>query len=106
MRSRDVGDDICEQLQELVSGLGQLHRVRERPWASITFSGTRYTFRVAGIGEGDQLATVINILGNHEFELHGFFVADLLVTRSEPGRYDVEILAIADPQTDRPFRER
>ncbi len=104
VHSKDTGHQIAAQIEALVGGRATVQHVRERPWASVTFAGTRYTIRIDARADDkidtvdDCLAKLIQALPDHQFELRGHFVADLLVGQPEPGLFEIEILAIADPQ--------
>lgn len=77
---------------------------KERPWASITFSGTRYRFAI-GLPKGrsqEKFEQRISELADHEFDLPGHFVADFLVHEKHVGdaNITIEILTIADPVSE------
>lgn len=55
---------------------------RDRPWASVTFSGARHWFALEVAREG--AAALAAMLPEAEFALTGHLVADLAVTRCEP----------------------
>ena len=72
---------LLGQVLKLAGGHGDLVRHDERPWASVTFSGTRHTIALAFTG-ADAIAAaeqVINALPNHEFDIPGHIVADAQV---------------------------
>jgi len=72
---------LLGQLLKLAGGHGELLRHDERPWASVTFSGTRHTIALAFTG-ADAIAAaerVIDALPDHEFDLPGQIVADAQV---------------------------
>jgi len=105
-KKRDAGTMLVEQIQEY---LGPEHSVtlgKEKPWASITFSGTRYRFEIAGIDQNSRSTQDrLEKLSEHEFTLPGQFVADLLINANscrEDKTPDVviEILAITDPASE------
>ncbi|MEL6875883.1 MAG: hypothetical protein AAGM33_10440 [Pseudomonadota bacterium] len=107
---RVVRDRLAEQLvaglRDLVHPECQIRLVRQRPWASITFSGTRYCFDLdlSERPDEDVFTKAEKTLADHEFNLDGHFVADLLVrpTSPEAGQFcQVEILAIIDPVDQR-----
>jgi hypothetical protein len=61
---------------------GELLRHAERPWASVTFSGTRHTvaLRFAGasaVAAGERFA---DLLPDHEFAIRGQLVADATIS--------------------------
>jgi hypothetical protein len=64
-----------------LAGEGELLRHAERPWASVTFSGTRHTIalRFAGpsaVAAGERF---IAVLPEHEFTIRGQLVADATI---------------------------
>ena len=75
---------------------------RERPWASITFSGTRHSIEIVcrKAAEHATLQHMVEILPDHEFIIPGHFVADLLITEQSTTRMLVEALTIIDPIED------
>ena len=77
----DIGPILVEQIQNLLGPGHQVVLKRERPWASITFSGTRHTIVIdASVGPDHGVAVSIgDRLARHEFDLPGQFVADLLI---------------------------
>jgi len=82
-RSRPRGNwmRLLGQVLKLAGGHGELIRHDERPWASVTFSGTRHTIVLAFAG-ADAIAaaeTVIDRLPDHEFDIAGHLVADAQV---------------------------
>lgn len=92
---------LTEQLHDLTGPGCEIHLKRERPWASITFSGTRHLFQIECAG-GDAKRVRQKLEGSlpeHGFDLAGHFVADALVKAGsdqvEP--VHVEILTINDP---------
>lgn len=103
---RPARDRLAEQLiaglRELMQPACRIRLLRERPWASITFSGTRYCFEISPPSCSQQpvFAEAGTALTDHDFDLDGHFVADLLIipTSPEAGQScQVEILAIIDP---------
>lgn len=119
-RRRDVGALLVEQIG-MLAGSGPTQKsaqkptqkppttpvvriLRERPWASITFSGTRHHIGVSGLmpGDGALSADFATILAAHEFDLPGHFVADMLIDDdSARDRIMIEILTIIDPVPSR-----
>jgi hypothetical protein len=91
---------ICERVREAVSELhghrGQLLSHEERPWASITFSGTRHelVLRFEGIEEVEAGERLIERLAEHEFAIPDQLVADATVTRVEHHFGTVETLTV------------
>lgn len=69
-------------LLELAGGLGDITRLSERAWASITFEGARFTVELAFTGEEAVSAGELFIatLPDHEFAIPGQLVADATVT--------------------------
>jgi hypothetical protein len=76
---------LLSALLDLTEGKGQLLRHSERPWASITFSGTRHTVALSftgceAVAAGERF---IEALPEHEFTLARQLVADAAATRVE-----------------------
>jgi hypothetical protein len=72
---------LLGQVLKLAGGHGDLVRHDERPWASVTFSGTRHTIALTFAG-ADAIAAaeaVIERLPDHEFDVPGHLVADAQV---------------------------
>lgn len=72
---------LLGQVLKLAGGHGELLRHDERPWASVTFSGTRHTIALAFTG-ADAIAAaerVIDGLPDHEFDIPSHIVADAQV---------------------------
>jgi hypothetical protein len=96
---------LLGQVLKLAGGHGDLIRHDERPWASVTFSGTRHTIALAFTGQ-DAIAaaeTVIEQLPDHEFDIPGHIVADAQVREvshahaPEPRlTMEIEILLLED----------
>lgn len=103
-RKRDIGSLLKEQLQKYVGLECQILLAQEKPWASITFSGTRYRFTVTGVDlHANRLfQSRMTKLMDHEFELPGYFAADILVhqSNSESTTFELDILAIVDPVSE------
>jgi hypothetical protein len=55
---------------------------RERPWASITFSGVRHSYEVevSGPGAGAAVGALVREIGDMEIALKRDFVADIVIT--------------------------
>lgn len=72
---------LLGQVLKLAGGHGELVRHAERPWASVTFSGTRHTIALAFAGAEAIAAAelVMDRIGDHEFEIPGHIVADAQV---------------------------
>ncbi len=96
---RDPGSLLQKQLQKLSGEQASVTLERERPWASITFSGTRYSFtvRCADKQAPDTLPQLARTLPEYEFALPGYFVADILVTEQSAAQLRIEVLSIIDP---------
>lgn len=96
---RDPGSLLASQIEALTGGRAEVTLKRERPWASITFAGTRHRLAVDWTGATD-LAVIENLartLPDHEFSIPGYFVADILVTEQSKNQLLVEVLSIIDP---------
>ncbi|ATW03574.1 hypothetical protein [Sphingorhabdus sp. YGSMI21] len=98
-RLRDPGALLTRQMAALAGDHARVTLKRERPWASITFSGTRHYFAVEGDGavEPAEMQRLAATLPDHEFLIPGHFVADILVTDHSDKRLLVEALSIIDP---------
>lgn len=98
-RRRDPGSLLASQLEALAGSRARVTLKRERPWASITFSGTRHSFAVdwPGAAESGDMENLATALPDHEFAIPGYFVADILVTEQSEARLLVEALSIIDP---------
>jgi hypothetical protein len=79
--ARDPGTRVLAALQTIGAGAGTLLCHRERPWASITFSGTRHTAAYAFVGLEAVAAgeRFVSDLPEHEFTIPGQLVADATV---------------------------
>lgn len=77
-----TGNVLSATLQKLAGGRGILLRHEERPWASITFAGSRhsFTFRFSGDDAMPAGEAFIAQLPDHEFAILGQLVADATVT--------------------------
>lgn len=96
---------LLSALLRLGEGRAELVSHAERPWASVTFSGTRHTVRLAfagteAVNAGERL---IDALPEHEFAIPRQLVADaavLAVTHTalpEPRlEVEVELLLLDD----------
>lgn len=99
---RDPGSLLASQIEALTGGRARVTLKRERPWASITFTGTRHVFAVDWLAapnpeDRDNLATAT---AEHEFTIPGYFVADMLVTGQSDTQCLIEALLIIDPVPD------
>lgn len=73
---------LLSALLELAEGKAELLRHGEKPWASITFSGSRHTVSLSftgteAIAAGERF---VEALPEHEFEIPRNLVADAAVT--------------------------
>ncbi|PHR13606.1 MAG: hypothetical protein COA41_18115 [Sphingopyxis sp.] len=96
---RGPGALIGDQIAALVGSLGLVTLQHERAWASITFSGTRYSFSIewSGNRESNAMHDLVQSLPDHEFIVPRYFVADLLVREQSESRLLLDVLAIVDP---------
>jgi hypothetical protein len=96
---RSPGSLIASQIEALAANRVTVTMEHERPWASITFSGTRHSFAVdwEGTAEPDGMHNLAKALPDHEFAIPGYFVADILVRQQSDLRLLVEALSIIDP---------
>ena len=85
-------------MQGLAEGHIQVIGYSERPWASVTFSGLRYSANLKFIGEAacEAAETFIAELPDHEFDIAGYLVADAAILAANctvlpERRTDVEI---------------
>jgi hypothetical protein len=76
---------LLSAVMQLTGGKGQLLRHVERPWASVTFAGTRHTLAVAFTGAEAVAAgeSFIAALPEHEFTVPRQLVADAAVVAVE-----------------------
>jgi hypothetical protein len=72
---------LLSALTALASGKGEVLRHLERPWASVTFAGTRHTIALTFTGDEAVAAgeTFIAALADHEFAIPKQLVADAAV---------------------------
>ncbi|WP_417611548.1 hypothetical protein [Parasphingorhabdus sp.] len=96
---RAPGALIGDQIAALVGSLGLVTLQRERAWASITFSGTRYSFLIEWSGncEANVMHNLVQSLPDQEFVVPRYFVADILVRDRSESRILLDVLAIVDP---------
>jgi hypothetical protein len=96
---------LLSAVMELAGGKVELLRHVERPWASVTFSGTRHTIALAFTGADAVSAgeAFIAALPEHEFAIPGQLVADAAVISAahellrEPKlTVEVELLLLED----------
>ncbi|MEH6756906.1 MAG: hypothetical protein V7676_05290 [Parasphingorhabdus sp.] len=100
-RRRDTGVLLLEQIQRIVGLDFTVSMVRERPWASVTFSGTRHKVQIKRLAQtrSPAMTSWSRKIADHEFTLPGHFVADLLVVDEtrQCNSFTLEILTIIDP---------
>jgi len=98
-RPQSPGSLIARQIEALAGNRVSVTMKRERPWASITFAGTRHSFAVdwEGTAKPDVMHNLAKALADHEFAIPGYFVADILVTEQSDLQLLVEALSIIDP---------
>lgn len=80
-KPRGTAGHLRDGLAALAGGCGTVLRHDERPWASVTFEGTRHTLEIAFEGEAGIAAgeALIETLGEHEFVIPGQLVAEARV---------------------------
>jgi hypothetical protein len=73
---------LREQLQALAGGKAAILSHGEKPWASVTFAGTRHRLELAfeGAEAVEAGECFIAFLPEHEFAIPGQLVADAAVT--------------------------
>src|SRR3546814_8869837 len=78
---RSHADRVREALLSRAEAQGQILSHKEKPWASITFAGTRHelVFEFTGIAAGKAGERFIAALPDHEFAIPGQLVADAVV---------------------------
>lgn len=100
-RKQDPALSLIEQLQVIVGDFGKVTLEKEKPWASITFSGTRHYFNIACGTKGisKRLPAQLQKMPEADFNLHGHFVADLLIADHDASddNISIDILTIIDP---------
>lgn len=95
---------LAAQIEALAESRASVTLERERPWASITFTGMRHSLIVRwnGVTDPAVIKKLTRTLPDQEFAIPGHFIADLLVTEQTQTHLLVEALSIIDPV----FRER
>jgi len=97
---------LLSAVTQLAGGRPELLRHVERPWASVTFAGTRHTIALAFTGDDAVAAgeAFINALPDHEFAIPRQLVADATVLSVEHAllpqpklTVEVELLLLDDP---------
>ncbi len=78
-------DQLLSALMALADGKAELIRHAERPWASVTFSGSRHTVLLAFTGDEAVKASeaFIAALPDHEFTIPRQLVADAALVTVE-----------------------
>lgn len=76
---------LLSGILQLAGSGAELVRHTEKPWASVTFSGTRHSvcLRFSGPLAFDSADDFIDLLPDHEFDLHGQVVVEASVTAVE-----------------------
>ncbi|GHC95077.1 hypothetical protein [Novosphingobium pokkalii] len=76
---------VVRSVLALAGRSAQLIDHRERPWASVTFSGARHSvvLRYTGWEACDDGEALIAALPDHEFTVPGALVADVTVVRTD-----------------------
>ena len=79
---RSTTDELRDALLELAQGRATIVEHGEKPWASITFTGSRHRLELGFEGaeavEAGEL--FVALLAEHEFAIPGQLVADATVT--------------------------
>lgn len=93
---RSTTDRLREALLALAEQRGEVLVHREKPWASITFAGTRHTLslRFAGpeaVAAGERFVAA---LPEHEFAIPGQLVADATVSEVEHRPLPEQLLVV------------
>jgi hypothetical protein len=96
---RDPGSLLARQIEALAGVRASVTLERERPWASITFTGTRHSLVAHwnGLADPDVIKKLARTLPKHEFAIPGHFIADLLVIEQTQTHLRLEALSITDP---------
>lgn len=79
---RTTGDRVRQALTALAEAQPQVLSHEEKPWASITFAGTRHelVFEFLGIAACKAGERFIAALPDHEFAIPGQLVADATIS--------------------------
>lgn len=74
---------LLSSIMQLAGGKAALLRHSERPWASVTFSGSRHSITLAFAGHDAVAAgdVFLTALPDHEFVIPGQIVADASILR-------------------------
>jgi len=88
---RSLGDRVRSALIGLAAGRGTIISHEERPWASITFSGSRHevVMEFVGIEAVTAGEDLMDRLPDHEFAIPGHLVADAAI-RAVDHRFGIE----------------
>ena len=80
-RPRSPSIQLLDAVMRLAGPQADLLRHAERPWASVTFSGTRHTVALRFAGQSAVAAgeRFIDLLPEHEFTIRGQLVADATI---------------------------
>jgi hypothetical protein len=78
MRAPDPGKVLLRELLTLAGDKAALVEHKERPWASLTFSGSRHETRLLFAGHAGVVAAeaFCSALPEHEFAIPGHLLAD------------------------------
>lgn len=85
LRRHGAGQQLLDAVLALAGNHGSAISHKQRPWHSVTFSGTRHSFELVFSGEAAVLAgeALIELLPEHEFTIPGNLVADACVSSSK-----------------------
>lgn len=84
-KATGVAGHLRQAILALTDGMGEIVRHSEKPWASITFEGSRHTLGIVFDG-ADAVAAgeaLIAALPDHEFAVPGQLVAEATVTAAD-----------------------
>ena len=87
---------LLTAVMQLAGGKGELLRHAERPWASVTFSGSRHTIALSFTG-AEAVAVgerFIALLPEHEFNLPRVLVADATVSACDYTAMPVALMVV------------
>jgi hypothetical protein len=102
---RGITGRLGDQLLAAIGHDARIIDVAQRDWASVTFTGTRYVFRLALLVPGSSRGPDLDALADYQFSLVGTIVADCAaeIEAQAPGNagqtwltISVELLTIAD----------
>ena len=93
---RTVGDRLLEALMALSEARASLLSHNQKPWASVTFSGSRH--EIALDFEGAEAVSAgerfIAALPDHEFAIPGQLVADATITEGTQSTWPCPRMAV------------